>query len=208
MPAGAAEAGTGERARGVGGVSAAANDGNGIRMEMVLHCAFSHSLSTHLMKFVHLVEINDPLNPLIEPLTREQLWRGLVLRAEAPKRFVDWLDGSEIRSEGIDGLARTLHYGEVTIRDTVSFTPQQQVQYDVPAQGDIPASRLLVTIEEPGTDRLNVRFSYDDFMEETPGSMEAFYNEFRRSAYQEADIDTVRIIRELASEGLLDGAQD
>ncbi len=159
------------------------------------------------MKFVHLVVINDPLNPLIEPLTRDQLWRGLVLRAEAPKRFIAWLDGSEIRSEGVDLIARTLHYGEVAICDTVVFTAQQQVQYDVPAQGDIPASRLLVTIEEPGAGMLHVRFSYDDFMEETPGSMEAFYNEFRRSAYQEADIDTIRVIRELAGEGLLGPAQ-
>lgn len=155
------------------------------------------------MKFVHLVEINDPLNPLIEPLTREQLWRGLVLRAEAPKRFVAWLDGCEIRSDGVDILARTLNYGEAAIRDTVRFTAQKAVQYDVPAQGDIPASLLLVAIEEPGEGLLNVRFSYDDFTEETPGSMEAFYNEFRRSAYQEADIDTVRVIRELAAEGLL-----
>lgn len=158
------------------------------------------------MKFIHLVEINDPLNPLIEPLTREQLWRGLVLRAEAPKRFVEWLDDCRLRSEGIDRLARTLHYGEAAISDTVTFTPLQKVQYDVPAQGDIPASRLLVTIEEPTPDLLQVRFCYDDFQVEAPGSMEAFYNEFRRSAYQEADIDTVRIIRELASEGLLDSA--
>ena len=29
------------------------------------------------------------------------------------------------------------------------------------------------------------------------------YDEFRRSAYQESDIDTVRIVRELAAEGRL-----
>ncbi|MDB5772412.1 MAG: hypothetical protein JWM42_2786, partial [Burkholderia sp.] len=33
---------------------------------------------------------------------------------------------------------------------------------------------------------------------------EAFYNEFRRSAYQESDIDTVRTIRQMAEEGRLD----
>jgi len=32
------------------------------------------------MKFEHLIEINDPLNPLADTMTREQLWRGLVLR--------------------------------------------------------------------------------------------------------------------------------
>jgi len=33
------------------------------------------------MKFEHLIEINDPLNPLIDALTLEHRWRGLVLRA-------------------------------------------------------------------------------------------------------------------------------
>ena len=33
------------------------------------------------MNYEHLVQINDPLNPLLDTLTREQLWAGLVLRA-------------------------------------------------------------------------------------------------------------------------------
>jgi hypothetical protein len=32
------------------------------------------------------------------------------------------------------------------------------------------------------------------------------YNEFKKSAYQEADIDTVRILRQLAAEGKLDAS--
>lgn len=28
------------------------------------------------MKFEHLIEINDPLNPLIDTLSLEQVWRG------------------------------------------------------------------------------------------------------------------------------------
>ena len=41
-----------------------------------------------IMKFTHLVEINMPDNPLVMKITREQLWRGLVLRAERPTLFV------------------------------------------------------------------------------------------------------------------------
>jgi hypothetical protein len=156
------------------------------------------------MKFDHLVEINDPLNPLIEPLTRTQLWRGLVLRAESPKLFVPWLDESDILARTDDGVERVLRYGDLTIHDHVTYTPEERVQYDVPPQGDIPASRLLVTIEVPGEELLYVRFSYDDGTDEAPGSMDAFYNEFRRSAYQESDIDTIRIIRELAGQGRFD----
>ena len=75
------------------------------------------------------------------------------------------------------------------------------MHYDVPAQKDIPASSLLITIEEPSPGALFVRFAYDTGTSED--DMDAFYNEFRRSAYQEADIDTIRIIRQLAEEGRL-----
>ncbi len=159
------------------------------------------------MKFEHLVVINDPLNPLIEPLMPTQLWRGLVLRARAPKLFVPWLDDCDIIVNAPDRLKRVLRYGDVTIRDQVQFEPEQLVKYDIPAQNDIPASTLTMHIEAPGADALTVRFSYEDDVDEVAGSMDAFYNEFRRSAYQEADIDTVRIIRELAADGRFDSAE-
>lgn len=153
------------------------------------------------MRFHHLIEINDPLNPLIDPLTREQLWQGLVLRAEAPALFMPHLDRCDILSRAANLLTRELHYGQIRIRDEVRFTPQQEVLYQVPKQGEIPASSLSMRIEEPQADIFYVRFEYDDGTPDAAGSMDAYYNEFRRSAYYEADLDTIRIIRQLASEG-------
>jgi hypothetical protein len=153
------------------------------------------------MRFEHLIEINDPLNPLIEDLTREQLWRGLVLRAEAPRLFMPHLDECTLSDRSETLLSRSLRYGELIIHDRVSFDAPHAVRYDVPAQGDIPQSTLLMTIEEPQPDALFVRFEYDDGKADS--DEEAFYNEFRRSAYEEADIDTIRTIRQLAQEGRL-----
>ena len=155
------------------------------------------------MKFTHLVEINDPLNPLIEPLTRDELWRGLMLRASFPKLFVPWLDACDVAHRSVGAIDRELRYGDVIVRDHVTFLPQLQVQYRVPAQNDIPQSRLNMTIEEPQPGALFVRFEYDDDSPDVPGTTEAFYNEFRRSAYEESDIDTIRMIRQLSSEGRL-----
>lgn len=151
------------------------------------------------MQFQHLIEINDALNPLAEPLTREQLWRGLVLRAESPTLFVPWLD--ECTLVGRDGpiLTRSLRYDALLIHDQVTFSPQTAVRYDVPAQADIPQSSLVMSIEEPQPGALFVRFEYA--VEKTDDDMDAFYNEFRRSAYQASDIDTVRVIRQLSAEG-------
>jgi hypothetical protein len=155
------------------------------------------------MKFHHLIEINDSLNPLADFLTRDQLWRGLVLRAEAPTLFMPHLDQCTILERTANSLSRELRYGAVVIRDRVSFTPQQEILYEVPAQGDIAASRMTMRIEEPRPDAFFVRFDYEEGSPEVSGTMDAFYNEFRRSAYYEADLDTVSTIRRLAEEGRL-----
>ncbi len=158
------------------------------------------------MKFEHLIEINNPLNPLADTMTREQLWRGLVLRAEDPKLFVPHLDECTIGERTSGTFARRLRYGELVIDDTVHLAPLHEVRYDVPAQGDIAASSLVMRIEAPGDAMLLVRFIYDDGNPDAGDEMGRMYEDFKKSAYQEADIDTVKIVRQLAAEGKLDAS--
>lgn len=151
------------------------------------------------MKFSHLIQINDPLDPLIEPLSREQLWRGLVLRAENPVLFVLGLDGFEIVGRGENTLARDLHFGNLTLRDRVQFEPMNKVRYEIEAVGDSPAATLVMTIEEPEANQLFVRFDYETLQHEAAAPDE-FYSNFAKQAYVEADIDTISTIRWLAQE--------
>lgn len=156
------------------------------------------------MKFNHLIEINMPDNPLVITITREQLWRGLVLRAEQPTLFVMGLDTCDITARTTNGMSRTLRFGKLLVHDHVTFVPLQQVHYQVPQQDAIPASDLTMSIEEPEPGVLFVRFEYDDHNDAQETDEESFYNDFRREAYKEADIDTVRMIRQLAQQGELD----
>lgn len=156
------------------------------------------------MKFTHLVEINMPDNPLVASLTREQLWRGLVLRAERPTLFLLGLDACEITARSADSLSRTLRFGQLLVRDHVRFVPLQYVHYHVPQQDPMPMSDLTMTIEEQQPGALFVRFEYDDHNAAQESAEDAFYNDFRREAYKEADIDTIRMIRQLAQDGELD----
>ena len=61
-----------------------------------------------------------------------------------------------------------------------------------------------MTIEMPDEHSLWVRFQYDDGHDAATDAANAMYDDFRRSAYQESDIDTIRVLRELAAEGRLD----
>lgn len=85
------------------------------------------------MRFEHLVEINDPGNPTLEPLTAEQLWQGLVLRAESPELFVLGLERAEVLARGDGWLDRVLHFGQATIQDRVVFEPRRAVRYETAA---------------------------------------------------------------------------
>lgn len=156
------------------------------------------------MKFVHLIEINAVANPLIPPLTRAQLWQGLVVRAERPTLFQLGLDSCEITERSENHIARVLSFGKLVIHDQVHFDSMYQVHYHVPQQNEIPVSDLSMTIEEPQPGALFVRFAYDDHLPDNEEGEHAFYNDFRRSAYQESDIDTIRVIRQLAEQGQLD----
>lgn len=158
------------------------------------------------MKFQHLIEINDPLNPLMDTITREQLWRGLVMRAESPMLFVPHLDECTIGEREGGSFTRQLRYGDLVVQDKVVLNPLQEVRYEVPEQGEIKASLLVMSIENPAEGRLFVRFAYDDGNPDATDDVSAMYEQFKKSAYQEADIDTIRILREFAAEGKLDAS--
>jgi hypothetical protein len=62
---------------------------------------------------------------------------------------------------------------------------------------------MRMAIEEPRPSALFIRFIYDDGRSEMEDQENEVYNDFRRSAYIEADIDTVKVMREMHDIGRL-----
>jgi Domain of unknown function (DUF1857) len=150
------------------------------------------------LHFEHLIQINDPLNPLVEALSREQLWEGLVLRAEQPQLFVLGLDSCTILSRTDRTLERELHYGHATVRDRVTLVPSESVRYDILATQAHVGGSLTMTIEQPDDAQLFLRFRYETTLP-VPDTEDARQtSEIVKSAYRETDIDTVRLIRHYA----------
>jgi hypothetical protein len=134
---------------------------------------------------------------LIEPLTRAQLWKGLLLRAEQPCVFMEHLEGARIVLRGELLLARELDFGSFKVRDRVRLEPMQRMVIETEAAEDRGVGMLIVSIEEPGNGLLQLRFEYQ--LERTlydDPAREAMYDKFIKAAYLEADIDCVRIIRQ------------
>ena len=153
------------------------------------------------LHFEHLVQINDPDDPRVAPMRREQLWRGLVMRAEYPASFVPWLDECSIEHVGAD-LLRTLRFGSQIVHDRVHFDGEDAVDYVVLDDEEGTSFRMSMRIEQPTLDGLFVRFTYEAW---SPDHHDADpHADAVREAYRLADIDTVFRIRQLAASGLLD----
>lgn len=160
------------------------------------------------MHFEHLVQINDPQLPVLEPLSRGQLWRGLVRRAEQPEEFVIALESCQIVGRREEGAAtvleRTLDFGPFQVRDTVTMQPLVEVATLAPRTERWPESRMRIRIEEPAPEALFLRFTYEWADDGKDSELDAMTLELRKQAYVSADLDTVSRIRELAQAGLLD----
>jgi hypothetical protein len=154
------------------------------------------------LNFEHLIQINDPLNPFVESLTREQLWEGLVLRAEQPQLFVIGLDSCTILSREGEVMERELHYGQAIVRDRVTLNAGTSVRYDILPTADYVGGSLTMAIEQPDDLQLFLRFTYSTTLsvaDDATASADARQTqEIVKSAYREADIDTVRLIRQYA----------
>ncbi len=159
------------------------------------------------MRFEHLVQINDPLQPLLTAVSRAQMWRGLVRRAEKPTEFVLALDGATIdarsRDEGSLQLARTLDFGTFRVHDRVRLTDETVSITDVEASANYAASRLTIRIEEPAPGDLYLRFLYESEERSEADEADPIVRGLREQAYKSADIDTVWRIRELVERGEL-----
>ncbi len=152
------------------------------------------------MHYEHLIQINDPNDLEIEPLTREQLWLGLVARAERPQYFLIGMDECRIVERSGDTLRREMRFGAALVRDRVTYTPQVQVSFDVEPSVEVTGARLIIRIEEPRPGELFLRFAYT--LQTTSDDAVSELDEYRKSAYRDADIDTVRLIRQLAATGM------
>lgn len=155
------------------------------------------------MQFEHLVEINDLGNPAVADLTREEIWFGLLYRAEDPAFFLPGLDTCEIVSRGERELVRNLNFGPTVVRDRVTFEPLEWMCFEIEPGHGHAGGRLTIRIEEPAPNALFLRFLYRTTLAEGAASDGVPVAEYVKSAYEDSDIEMVRLIRQIAEQARL-----
>lgn len=153
------------------------------------------------MNFEHLIQINDPGNPLIIPMSREALWDGLMHRVENAVPFLPGLESCTILERNPDHLLRKLDFGAAVIHDQVSYETGVWVRFEIVPSPAHAGGSLQITIEEPSPEHLFLRFAYRTTLAESGNAEERAYGEYVKSAYHHSDVECVRIIRMLAADG-------
>ncbi|WP_434514556.1 SRPBCC family protein [Dechloromonas sp. ARDL1] len=151
------------------------------------------------MNFEHLIQINDLQNPLVETLTRDQLWQGLLHRVEDATPFLPGLESCTIVERHADHLLRKLDFGAAVIHDRVTLHELHWVRFDILPGEQHAGGSLTISIEEPEPAVLFLRFAYTTTFAANPNSEERAYIDYIKSAYHQSDVDCVRVIRTLAT---------
>lgn len=155
-----------------------------------------------LLQFEHIIQINDPADPGIPPLSREALWQGLVFRVRNPGHFIPGLEcriePGEVPATG-QGFVRYLKAGEMELRDAVTLLPEQEIRTFIDGRQQPIHAESITRIEAPAPGHLIVRFIYCRDSISTQGGLDA--DEFLKEAYLQQDREAVMMIREMINNG-------
>jgi hypothetical protein len=147
------------------------------------------------MRFEHLLQVTDPADPRVPPMSRDELWRGLLRRVETPQQFPLGPDRCELHAGArADERRRSIHFGALRFEDRVRLLPGERIEFvPEPHEGAAPVC-LTITIEAPSAGTLFLRFVYtaDDPLDAGEKSLQRY----REQAWLELDRDMLRTLRE------------
>jgi hypothetical protein len=137
-------------------------------------------------------------------LTRDLVWRGLVMKAENALPFVPAMQECTLMSRSENGLVRSVMTRGERFTERVTFTPQVQVLFDR-TDGAGRNAGWIANVLSDGDAGLLLTFILDVVIPDVePGSAEEFHHgEEMRASYVEAIQATLRTMRTLAGNGVL-----
>jgi hypothetical protein len=149
-----------------------------------------------MLEFEHLIQINDPASPHIRPMSREDLWAGLLMRARYPGQFNPAISS---RLEEIDDtrFVRILQVGDTEMYDEVQLRYPDVIHTRM--AGEVLHAESITKIEEPEPGWLFVRFTYRRDSANEEGGLDI--DGYLKSAYLVSDREAIALIREMVQSG-------
>lgn len=150
-----------------------------------------------------------PVNPPNEAvqLTRDDVWDGLVLKAQNALPFVKAMNRCEVVARGDDTLLREIEIDGEPFQERVTLTPKRQVRFER-TRGRILGT-IYNEIEDNDAGELVLRFSFKmDVSGVEPGSaQEIEYQRDMEQSYLRAVDSTLSAVRRLVAERAMEAGR-
>ncbi len=150
------------------------------------------------------VPVNDKSDPNLPVLTRDHVWRGLVLKAENALPFVPKMTQCETVEHGDNYLVRDVVFRGEPARERVTFFPKSKVEFDRLSGATL--GTIKNEIEEDAKGELALRFTFSLEKEGVPANSpeEQAYAKQMEGDYLGAVQATLNAIRKWVLEGTLE----
>lgn len=150
-----------------------------------------------MIKLSHSVPVNDPADRSVPVLTRDDVWDGLVMKAENALPFVPKMDKCDVVEQRENFILRDIRFRGDDLREAVTLTPKTRVEFRR-VQGRVLGMITNEILESEKGD-LELKFSFALEIEGVKeGSREERdYEENMRDAYMGAVSATLGAIRKM-----------
>ena len=153
-----------------------------------------------MIELSHSVPVNDPSDPDTPALTRDDVWEGLVMKAENALPFVPKMEKCEVVEQRENFILRDIRFGGDDLREAVTLTPKTKVEFRR-VEGRVLGVITNEILENAGGD-LQLKFSFNLEIEGVKAGSreERDYEENMRDAYIGAVGATMGSIRQMVAQ--------
>jgi Domain of unknown function (DUF1857) len=151
-----------------------------------------------MIELSHSVLVNDPADPESPVLTRDDVWEGLVMKAENALPFVPKMEKCDVVERRENFVLRDIRFGGDDLREAVTLTPKTKVQFHR-VQGRVLGD-ITNEILENSSGELELKFSFALQIEgvESGSAEEQQYEANMKDAYMGAVVATLGAIRQMS----------
>lgn len=139
-------------------------------------------------------------------LTRSDVWRGLVMKAENALPFVEGMTYCEVLERGENELVREVEFKGERAKEHVTFEPERKVQFDRLSGRTMGTIKNEIEEDEDGELALRFTFSLEVEGIEPDSDEERAHAETMKEAYLGAVAATLGAIRRSKAEDRLEAS--
>jgi len=145
-----------------------------------------------------------PINPdksgAVPILSRDQVWRGLMMKVNDARPFVPLMSKCEVTERLENGLLRDIVFDGMALAEKITFYPQEKVAFERVGEG-AELGTIWNEIIEDDDGELHLRFAFELEVADLSEAEEQDYRDTRASGYLAAVNATLELLRNLARTG-------